>query len=465
MKNNRFRRFTAAAAAVLLMSAAPMNMYASSAGRSDPGMISLHTFNENDMSQIINVIAQGIFDHQAEIDVSYFDCRQEYALEIVSTLLVKYPDIFFLDRKVPASFTLSQGKLLRITPAYSFSKAVTDKKLTQFYAEADKYLSLVNNRMSNLEKALVLHDAIIDDCNYILDEDNGSDYELLVKKRGICENYSRVYAYLLGQLGIRTEIIESDKMNHEWLKVNIGGVYYHVDITWDDPLPERSGRVSHRFFLLSDEKISDETYYEPHEDFNSMNNSWSHTYDGNVMLNITSKCCPVNGNIYCIYSGSSGWQLGTISFKEGYNTAVLSFAPVTDLNKLRWPSVNGRFWIGNFSALLEYGGKLYYNSANEIFCYDPKTRTTETVFTLKGDKRSIYGLKIKKGRLYGIMANSPTEKGSEKELMRLNRSGFETFGKRLAKLSERRYTVKKASIPAKLFDSLYEKTGISKKNK
>ena len=448
------KRLAAAAAAAVIMTAAPLNIAATGAGRADPGMIGLHTFNEEDITQIVNTIAQGVFEHRTEIDVSSFGYRQEYAQEIVSTLLVKYPDIFFLDRKVPASFTLSQGKLLRITPAYSFSKEETDKKLTEFYAEADKYLALVKGSMTNLEKALVLHDAIVDDCNYILDEDNGSDYELLVKKRGICENYSRVYAYLLGQLGIRTEIIESDKMNHEWLKVNIGGVYYHVDITWDDPLPERSGRVSHRFFLLSDDKIADKSYYEPHEDFNCVNSSWSHTYDGNVMLGITSKCCPANGSIYCIYAGSGGYKLGTVSFREGYNSAVLSFAPVTDLAKFRWDSSPGRYWIGNFSALLEYGGKLYYNSANEVYSYDPKKRTTEKVFTLRNESRQIYGLKIKNGRLYGIMSSSPTAEGTEKELIRLSSTSLEIFGKRLAKLSEKSRKLKKQDLRSAFFDRL-----------
>ncbi len=32
-------------------------------------------------------------------------------------------------------------------------------------------------------------------------------------------------------------------------------VGYHVDTTWDDPVPNRPGVVRHKYFMLSDEEI------------------------------------------------------------------------------------------------------------------------------------------------------------------------------------------------------------------
>ncbi len=453
--NRAVKRLTAAFAAAIMLSAASVG--AAAASRSDPNMISINTANGQAISDAVNKIAEGIFEHRADIDLTSYGFKQEVGQEIVNVLMIKYPEIFFLDRQVPAYLKLQSGNLVGIAPSYRYSKEETDGKLSEFYRAADRYLSLVSSSMTDLEKALVLHDAIVDDVTYILDEENSSDYELIINGRGICEDYSRVYAYLLGQLGIRTEIVDSDEMLHEWMKVNIGGVYYHVDITWDDPQPDRAGRVSHKFFLLSDERISDKGYYEPHKDFKCVNDSWSTTYDGGVFQLITSKTCPVGGRPYFVYNGSGGYYLGTGSFREGYDTAALSFTPLVSLADFKWSSGKGRNWIGNYSALIEYGGKLYYNSADEVFSYDPATGKTGSVYKLKKAKKELFGLRIRGGRLYGVLSDSPT--GSETEKMLLSLSG-NNFGarKQQAKASQKTKKLKKDSLPARTAELFSIKT-------
>jgi transglutaminase/protease-like cytokinesis protein 3 len=67
------------------------------------------------------------------------------------------------------------------------------------------------------------------------------------------------YRYLLDQLGIKSEEIVSEKMEHCWNYVRIGGNWYHVDVTWDDPVYQgrkpSDGPISHEHFLLSDSAI------------------------------------------------------------------------------------------------------------------------------------------------------------------------------------------------------------------
>ena len=434
------KRAAAFCAAAVMLSGTAFN--AAAATRSDPGMISRRVESGKDYTDIVERIAQGVFDHEELIDVSSYNINGTFIIEIIENLLIRHPDIFFLDRKVPAAYSVFGGKLYTVRPNYRFSAEQTRKKLTEFYAAADDYLSLVNNNMSQLEKALVLHDAIVDNAGYVLDEDKSSEHELLVNKKGICEDYSRVYAYLLGQLGIRTEIITSDEMEHEWMKVEIGGSYYHVDITWDDPQPDRGGRVSHRFFLLSDKKISDSAYYSPHTDFECVHKSESITYDGNAIQCISSKCCPLNGKIYCIYTLNGSTKLGTISFKEGVGTASLKFSAIKNLGSFRWKCGAAKYWSSNSSGLAEYGGKLYYNSPDEIFCYDPKTGKTESIYKLQNSDKQIFGLRIKNGKLYGMMSDSPTDNFVEKELYSLKVSAFESVQKQFAKLTGSRYVIK-----------------------
>ncbi|WP_167693430.1 DUF5050 domain-containing protein [Sporosarcina ureae] len=45
-------------------------------------------------------------------------------------------------------------------------------------------------------------------------------------------------------------------MNHGWNKVKIDNVWYNLDSTWDDPVPDRKGKVGYGYFLVSDKQLA-----------------------------------------------------------------------------------------------------------------------------------------------------------------------------------------------------------------
>lgn len=115
-----------------------------------------------------------------------------------------------------------------------------------------------------VQMARYLHDYIVEICEYdqiAAETDDRSAkartvYAVLVRHLAVCEGYTMAYRYLLNQVGIDSEEMLSDSMNHVWNFVKIGGKWYHVDVTWDDPVvigEKPSGvAVSHEHFLLSD---------------------------------------------------------------------------------------------------------------------------------------------------------------------------------------------------------------------
>ncbi len=85
------------------------------------------------------------------------------------------------------------------------------------------------------ERALWLHDYLIDTADY----DHSYRYScadgVLLRKTGTCESYHQAYMMLLKLAGIacgRAEDTEVDM--HVWTLVRINGVWCHVDTTWDD---------------------------------------------------------------------------------------------------------------------------------------------------------------------------------------------------------------------------------------
>lgn len=108
-------------------------------------------------------------------------------------------------------------------------------------AAIDKAFASITTNMSDLEKALVIHNYIATLANYDYSFSNGSAYDLLVNRNGVCAGYASAYSLLMNRLGIETTSVIGEVYNfddgsglHEWNKIKIGEKWYTVDVTWDD---------------------------------------------------------------------------------------------------------------------------------------------------------------------------------------------------------------------------------------
>lgn len=104
---------------------------------------------------------------------------------------------------------------------------------------------------TEFEKALWLHDWIIDHAEY----DNTYSYcsaeGVLARGTGTCESYHRAYVMLLNKVGIQTGRITGN--GHVWTAVKMDGKWYQVDSTWDDMGEKLKGTYyEHIYFGLTD---------------------------------------------------------------------------------------------------------------------------------------------------------------------------------------------------------------------
>jgi hypothetical protein len=120
------------------------------------------------------------------------------------------------------------------------------------------------------EKALLVHDYFV--ANYAYQEEAKSNneeypdaftpYGVLVNKTGVCQSYAQAYKLVLEAVGVETQYVtgiaggEGDTVNHGWNRVKLDdGNWYNVDVTYDDPLPDRPGRKSHQYFCVTDRQL------------------------------------------------------------------------------------------------------------------------------------------------------------------------------------------------------------------
>lgn len=125
----------------------------------------------------------------------------------------------------------------------------------------DKYLNNFINTKTNLamtdyDKIKIFHDYIVNNTKY--DEENTftdyTAYNLLTSGRSICSGYSDVMAIYLNTLGIKNYKITSK--GHIWNLVKLNDKWYHLDMTWDDPIATDGNQyLLHNYFMITTDKL------------------------------------------------------------------------------------------------------------------------------------------------------------------------------------------------------------------
>ncbi|MBE6417058.1 MAG: hypothetical protein E7033_01175 [Akkermansiaceae bacterium] len=112
------------------------------------------------------------------------------------------------------------------------------------------------------ERALALHDYLALNTRY----DSGlgiaaqpqATTRLLLDGVAVCDGYAHAYGMLLSMAGIENRFVVGygDGIEHIWNLVRLEGKWVHIDVTYDDPKPDRSGRVMHSYFAMSDAQLA-----------------------------------------------------------------------------------------------------------------------------------------------------------------------------------------------------------------
>ena len=113
---------------------------------------------------------------------------------------------------------------------------------------------------SDFENALGLYNYF--DSHYTYDQDAYEDneqgkanylssYRMLTGKKGICQEISVAYSYLMMQTGAEIDVVggvsETDGEHHQWSYIRLNGHDYHIDPTW---VLETNGKLD--YFLMTD---------------------------------------------------------------------------------------------------------------------------------------------------------------------------------------------------------------------
>lgn len=158
----------------------------------------------------------------------------------------------------------------------TINRAYTKDEINEINNKVDKILNEnVNNNMPPKEKIRAIHDYIIDHTEYDkLKYENKNDdtyksntaYGVLIEGYGTCNGYADAMEIFLDKMNIINYKISNEE--HIWNLVYLDGKWYHLDLTWDDP--------------ISDININRDTYFLISTKTLEKINDGTHTFDKNI---------------------------------------------------------------------------------------------------------------------------------------------------------------------------------------
>lgn len=145
----------------------------------------------------------------------------------------------------------------------TIDKTYSKEKQTQVEQKVKEIMDeIIEKEDTEEEKIKKIHDYIINHTKYdqdrsdkkIVKYDSDTAYGTLIEGYGLCGGYTDSMAIFLNTMGIKNYKIASE--NHVWNAVKLNDKWYHLDLTWDDPImTDGSDIIEYNFFLIDQQEL------------------------------------------------------------------------------------------------------------------------------------------------------------------------------------------------------------------
>ncbi|SFI87656.1 Transglutaminase-like superfamily protein [Paenibacillus sp. UNC496MF] len=215
--------------------------------------------SEQTLAQLGDAIFAQLEERKTDIAFAYAGDREELSARIATLLketlarddyLAYNVDAYlYTIRKWGATANVSVKVTYRETAAET---ALVDERIRGVLP------AILKDAAGDRERVRAIHDWIVTHVAYDTSLRRYTAYDALETGSAVCQGYSLLAYRMLKLAGIETRIAEGrvDSGSHVWNLVKADGRWYHMDATWDDPVPDRPGRASHAYFLKSDAVMS-----------------------------------------------------------------------------------------------------------------------------------------------------------------------------------------------------------------
>ena len=149
----------------------------------------------------------------------------------------------------------------------------TNEEIKEINEKVDEiYEKNITSNMSDEDKIKTIHDYIINNTKYDVERNNDGKspyhsytaYGPLLEGYATCNGYTDAMALFLIKMGISnfkvamTPENNQDIDGHVWNAVKLNNEWYHLDLTWDDPVSsDGKDYLQHKYFLITTQELKE----------------------------------------------------------------------------------------------------------------------------------------------------------------------------------------------------------------
>ncbi|MBQ6421018.1 MAG: hypothetical protein IJK02_08110 [Clostridia bacterium] len=214
--------------------------------------------------QAYRSIYNNVFSHPERIPIP--EISQEELGNVMQALRYDNPHILCLEN----TYTYYvKGSSYYVVPNYADSAENCRTRTLEAVSAARTLASSALAESDPYRRELLIHDAICENCTYQSGPDAADIYGCLCRRSAVCEGYSLTGKLMLDMAGIPNIAITGVGRNrsgntesHMWNAVLLGGEWYYLDITWDDPVTaDGEAVVRHSYFNITKDLL-DVTHFD-----------------------------------------------------------------------------------------------------------------------------------------------------------------------------------------------------------
>ncbi|MDF2946383.1 MAG: transglutaminase [Bacillales bacterium] len=157
--------------------------------------------------------------------------------------------------------TISYNDSPKVVVTIKFKYKTTQTQYQQVDMAVTQVLqSIIKPNMSVDDKITEINDFIVRNVSYDTTLQKRSDYDALFgEKSAVCEGYALLVQIMLTKAGIPSHIVTGvAKTPHAWNIVKFSDGWYHLDATWNDPVPDQGNKVSHMYLKRTSDSLRKE---------------------------------------------------------------------------------------------------------------------------------------------------------------------------------------------------------------
>ena len=207
----------------------------------DHGGIEEYYFNQipSELNEIYRELYERIKNYEDSADL-YASVSTDNFWIAYYAVLADHPEFFWIDSSVQAKESSFTGKVVGYQLSTTVDIENRDFLRTQLEAAADECISRIDPDVSDYQKIKQVYEYLIDMVDYDgSSPDNQNIQSALLNHRSVCAGYAKAFQYILHRMGMFCTYVTGSTVSggdHGWNIVRIDGNYYHVDVTWGDPV-------------------------------------------------------------------------------------------------------------------------------------------------------------------------------------------------------------------------------------